>query len=321
MNFLQKPHIIFIHENRRFFKCSPNVLRNCGVFALLQQFKILVDASKRIASQPKSSTAVTFAKNNDSLSPSTFIPVAERPFIELTSVGSTNNYAMTLAKTSEAQHGMAVFAHHQTAGKGQRGKVWKDAPGQNIALSVLLNASSLLVSWQFRASVAVAIAAQRFFSKYALDDTKIKWPNDIYWRDRKAAGILVENLIIGQEWQWAIAGIGVNINQAVFEEGINNAVSLRQITGKQFDTVALARELASMITESFDGLTTTNFNQLLQLYNSVLYKRKQEVRLKKNSAVFTCTVEEVNENGELVTSGALPQNFRFGEVEWVLPGR
>lgn len=241
----------------------------------------------------------------------------DKSFIELPVTDSTNNYAMALAKNGEAQHGMAVFAHHQTAGKGQRGKAWKDAAGQNIALSVLLNAKGLLVSSQFRISVAVALAVQRFFSKYALADTKIKWPNDIYWRDRKAAGILIENLITGQEWQWSIAGIGVNINQTIFEE-LGNAVSLKQITGKEFNTLELAKELALLVIEYFKLLQTNSFEQLLTLYNDCLYKKGEQVALKKNTAVFNCVIKEVNALGELVTNGAIQQNFVFGEVEWLI---
>jgi len=241
----------------------------------------------------------------------------DKSFIELPVTDSTNNYAMELAKNGEAQHGMAIFAHHQTAGKGQRGKTWKDASGQNIVLSVLLNAKGLLVSWQFRVSVAVALAAHRFFSKYALDETKIKWPNDIYWRDRKAAGILIETIITGQEWQWAVAGIGVNINQTVFE-GLGNAVSLKQITGKEFNTVELAKELAALVIDYFNQLQSTSFEQLLSLYNDFLYKKGEQVALKKNTAVFNCVIKEVNASGELITNGAIQQNFFFGEVEWLI---
>lgn len=241
----------------------------------------------------------------------------DKSFIELQVIDSTNNYAMALAKNGEAQHGMAVFANHQTAGKGQRGKAWKDAAGQNIALSVLLNAKGLLVSSQFKVSVAVALAAQHFFSKYALDETTIKWPNDIYWRDRKAAGILIENLITGQEWQWAVAGIGVNINQTVFE-GLGNAVSLKQITGREFNTISLAKELAALVIDYFNQLQTAGFEQLLKQYNTRLYKKDEQVALKRNTAVFNCIVKEVNALGELVTNGAIQQNFTFGEVEWLI---
>src|SRR6188474_1138078 len=140
----------------------------------------------------------------------------------------------------EPQHGMAIFSHEQTAGKGQRGKNWASEKGSNIALSILLNPYPLSVPDQFKLSVCIAVSVWDLFSKYAGDETKIKWPNDLYWRDRKAGGILIENVIqssppvsdlvgrqlsvadtkkpIENKWQWAVIGIGININQTNFPD-------------------------------------------------------------------------------------------------------
>ena len=76
------------------------------------------------------------------------------------------------------------------------------------------------------------LAAHDFFSHYVFNNAFIKWPNDLYWRDRKAGGILIENIIRGKDWQSAVAGIGININQTSFDPDITNAISLKQITGK-----------------------------------------------------------------------------------------
>src|SRR6185503_3644805 len=110
---------------------------------------------------------------------------------------STNKYAMGLIHNDhltegqdEAQHGMVIFSHEQTAGKGQRGRTWTSEKGANIALSILLNPFQLRVTAQFKLSICIATAVHQFFSKYSGVETKIKWPNDSYWRDRKAGGIL-----------------------------------------------------------------------------------------------------------------------------------
>ncbi|MEP6701314.1 MAG: biotin--[acetyl-CoA-carboxylase] ligase, partial [Bacteroidota bacterium] len=112
------------------------------------------------------------------------------PFIELQSVDSTNNYARQLieqARLPDRQeadlHGTTVFAHEQIAGKGQRGKVWASEKDMNIALSMLIKPQPLLVTQQFQLSACAAVAAHEFFMKYAGDESKIKWPNDIYWQD------------------------------------------------------------------------------------------------------------------------------------------
>jgi BirA family biotin operon repressor/biotin-[acetyl-CoA-carboxylase] ligase len=164
----------------------------------------------------------------------------------------------------EAQHGTVIFSHEQIAGKGQRGKNWVSEKGSNIALSILLNPYPLRIQDQFKLSVCVAVSVHELFSRYAGDETKIKWPNDIYWRDRKAGGILIENVIGSSElgvqssesgkWKWAVVGIGININQTTFSPGLPNPVSLKQISGKSFEPIELAKELCSFLEKNYQLL-------------------------------------------------------------------
>src|SRR6185437_8371065 len=113
----------------------------------------------------------------------------DNQLIELESVDSTNNYAMAQAHAGLASCGRVYFAHRQWAGKGQRGKVWMSEPGQNISMSLVLDPSPLLLSSQFLLGAATAIGCLNEVRKYALGGWTIKWPNDIYQGDRKAAGI------------------------------------------------------------------------------------------------------------------------------------
>ncbi|HXL72345.1 MAG TPA: biotin--[acetyl-CoA-carboxylase] ligase, partial [bacterium] len=138
-------------------------------------------------------------------------------FIELGSVDSTNNYAMARAAAGLADHGTLYFAHEQWAGKGSRGRTWTSKPGENIILSAVLEPVALVSSQAFALSACVALACHDLFSQYAgAEATRIKWPNDLYWGDRKAGGILIENNFRGDRWAFAIAGIGININQTEF---------------------------------------------------------------------------------------------------------
>ncbi|WP_237722016.1 biotin--[acetyl-CoA-carboxylase] ligase [Sediminibacterium roseum] len=252
------------------------------------------------------------------MSPSNVKSPIGQPFIELTMVESTNIYAMDRLQADLAAHGAAFFAHYQTAGKGQRGKSWSADPGNNIALSVIVDSSFLSITHQFPLSVMVALAVHDLFNKYTTDETFIKWPNDIYWRDRKAGGILIENLVRSGALAGSVVGIGLNINQVVFPDTLKNPVSLKQITGKNFDTVALAKELCIGLEKRYHELKDGNFASMLAVYNQYLFKRGQQVRLKYNAAAFYCVVEGVSENGELLVSGAAKDRFEFGEVEWVL---
>ena len=223
----------------------------------------------------------------------------------------------------EAQHGMAIFTREQTAGKGQRGKDWTSQKDLNIALSILLNPYPLSVPDQFKLSVCIAVSVCELFSKYAGDETKIKWPNDIYWRDRKAGGILIENIIQSSQsevgrWQWSVIGIGININQTVFDPNLPNPVSLKQITGKIHEPIDLAKELCSIIEKNYQLLVAGNFMTLFNKYQTSLYKKDEKVKLKKGIRVFETIIKGVSETGQLITQHSIEERFEFGEVEWVL---
>src|SRR5256885_16124829 len=100
---------------------------------------------------------------------------------------------MGLVHAGMAQHGTAVFTHEQTKGKGQRNRQWQSQKDQNIAISLVIEPKSLVISELFILSMTIATGVKHFFNSYTNGDVKIKWPNDIYWRDRKAGGILIEN--------------------------------------------------------------------------------------------------------------------------------
>ena len=241
-----------------------------------------------------------------------------KPFTELKAVDSTNNYAMAQAQNGSAKHGHAWLAHHQTAGKGSRGKTWSSAAGENIMLSVLLRPENEFISHSFYLTATIALAAYDLVKKYAADSVSIKWPNDIYWRDRKAAGILIENSLRGSEWQWCVAGIGMNINQTQFDTALPNPVSLQQITGKSYHPVALAVELCDAMQQRYVQWQTNKVS-VLNDYNSVLYRRNEMVRFKKAGAVFSSRITEVKETGKLQIDDGMQTQFAFGEVEWMLP--
>ncbi|MFL5808594.1 MAG: biotin--[acetyl-CoA-carboxylase] ligase, partial [Flavisolibacter sp.] len=192
------------------------------------------------------------------------------PFIELPIIDSTNNYAMGLVREAMAQHGTAVFAHEQTSGKGQRSRQWSSQKNQNIALSVVIEPATLNCGHLFLLSMTIANCVHDFLSRYVKNDLTIKWPNDIYWCDRKAAGILIENLWQGQEWKFAIIGIGININQTEFGDLASKAVSLKQVTGKDHDPFGLSMELAQLLEESFQ-LLLSEPQRLIAEYRDNLY--------------------------------------------------
>ena len=225
---------------------------------------------------------------------------------------------MNEARLGQTSDGAAYFALDQYQGKGQRDKTWNSKPGENIILSVVKDCSGLHLNNQFQLSVAVTLACFDFFSAYAGDETRIKWPNDIYWRDRKAGGILIENMVKSDRWSKAIIGMGININQTAFDTIEGKPVSLKQITGKSFDPISLAKELCQHLENRFLVLENKPFDQLLSAYNDQLYKKDELVPFKRNNILFQAKVNGVDKDGHLLIMHGVEERIRFGEITWLL---
>lgn len=243
------------------------------------------------------------------------MPIGQ-PLNILTTVDSTNKYAMQHVHAHMAKHGTAYFAMEQTAGKGQRGKTWEAAAGENIILSVIISPQCLFPADPFIFNAAIALACYDFFSKWAGTEASIKWPNDIYWRDRKAGGILIENIVNGNTWNWSIVGIGINVNQVNFDPSIPNPVSMRQIRGEVLDPLALTKELLGLL-EHYWTVWITDRSTILEKYNSVLYRKGEKTRFKAGVRVFEGTVKEVTAGGQLVLATPIDETFNFGDLIWL----
>jgi BirA family transcriptional regulator, biotin operon repressor / biotin---[acetyl-CoA-carboxylase] ligase len=237
-------------------------------------------------------------------------------FTILESVESTNNYAMAAVHAGTALSGSAWLAKEQTAGKGQRGKQWQSAKGENITMSLVLVPPARFIPNKFLINAVAAIHCVKFLESITDQKFSIKWPNDLYFNDRKAGGILIENILQGNEWNWSIIGIGINVNQQEFSSELVNPVSLRMITGKVYDVIDLSKQLHQLL------LTINNDNrnqsEIITAYNSHLYKLNEEVKLKKENMTFKTRITGVSEFGQLQTEDKLARNFEFGEITWLL---
>jgi BirA family biotin operon repressor/biotin-[acetyl-CoA-carboxylase] ligase len=269
------------------------------------------------------------------------------------SLDSTNNYAMQQVHAGMAAHGDVILALQQTEGKGQHGKAWLAEKGESILMSTILNLNvpnsaifPIGISQQFELSALVAVATREWLASYAGDNVFIKWPNDIYYNDRKAGGILIENVIGRQtktgsgqltdshvqftmgetqatnqqlpniKWKWAVVGIGININQTQFPSDLINPVSLKQITKKAYDVIELANELNEKLEYFWEQWLVGRWQNIFDTYNQHLYKRGQPVRLRKANVVMPCTIKSVSEDGKLLIEEDEAVAFTVGEVSW-----
>lgn len=238
-------------------------------------------------------------------------------FSILPTVDSSNNYATGAIHEGLAKHGQAWFALEQTAGKGQRGKHWISIAGENLILSIVIRPGKALRAEPFMLSMITANICRNILADITHADIFIKWPNDIYWSDRKTGGILIENIYKGHTLEWSVIGIGININQCVFEVAAGNAASVKQIIGKDSDPIIIAKRLHENLLHEIDNLR--DIVEVCNEYNGYLYKKEQVVRLKKQNSVFKTKISGVNKYGQLLTKDIIERTFEVGDVEWIPP--
>ena len=193
-------------------------------------------------------------------------------YIHLAEAKSTNTYVAEQA--SHLPHGAVVYTYRQTQGRGQKGNSWESEPEKNLAFSFLLKNPGIAPSRQFYISEAVSIAVAEMLSQMVPDGIRIKWPNDIYFHDQKICGILIENTLCGNAIAHAIIGIGINVNQERFVSDAPNPVSLKNITGDDYDLEKLLREVNERIERltDFSQADEEALRQLHARYISRLYR-------------------------------------------------
>ncbi len=239
-------------------------------------------------------------------------------FTILDAVESTNNYAMAKLHAGLAVHGQAWFARHQWGGKGQRDNKWFSKKDENITMTVTLKPNRVFKNNMFLFNAVVACTCHQFFSAYAGSATFLKWPNDIYYNDRKAGGLLIENIFTGQDWTWAAVGIGINVNQTDFDDENTSATSLQTICNQIFDPIVLGKKLHAALLENFEHVDALSEDSYFNYYNEHLYKRGEIVRLKKDNAIFSTCIKKVNKKGQLITLDVLERVFNTGEIKWIV---
>lgn len=228
---------------------------------------------------------------------------------------STNKYLWELLRENDLPEGFIVYAGFQTAGKGQTGNTWESEAKKNILFSILLKPIHIDINEHFVLSQIVGIAIQKVLSSYA-DDIKIKWPNDIYWKDRKITGILIENSLRGSKISKSVTGIGININQKVFLSDAPNPVSLLQITGKRYSRKIILEEVRDMIMDIYGNWET---GKIRNEYMKALYHVDDFYMYSDLKQEFEAKIKEIQPDGRLdleLRSGEI-RSYYFKEVKFL----
>lgn len=240
----------------------------------------------------------------------------DAPVIELDTIDSTNNYAMQLIDADTAQPGLTILARVQTRGKGQRGKTWEVDAGQSVLMSMILPPRRTPEEqFPFLTAITVA-AADVLLELHEHWHVHIKWPNDIIVNDKKAGGILIENVWKGGKWSASVAGIGLNVLQETFPSDLPHATSLKLASGKDFPVQELAAALRERIVRYISGAYTDA--ELYQRYNQYLYRQSQHQHFTTGADTWQGTVVMVTRDGllEVQQEDGSIRRYPHGSLTW-----
>jgi len=235
----------------------------------------------------------------------------------LDEVDSTNQYLINLLESEKIEESTAVASFNQTRGKGQKGNEWISESGKGLSYSIVIYPNYLSARNQFIISQAVALAVKSILDEYT-KDISIKWPNDTYWKDKKIAGTLIENRLKGDLIDYSVIGIGININQETFPDTLPNPVSLKQITGLEFNLMELANKLNNKILTALKELSHGTEVEIQRYYLNALYRRDGFHPYNTEDSSFTARIRGISAKGSLILEhedGTL-KDYAFKEVSF-----
>lgn len=211
------------------------------------------------------------------------------------------------------------MAVDQYAGRGQVGTKWQSHPGKNLTASILLCPTFLHPSQQFSLNIVICLAIQQVLSNILDEKVQIKWPNDIYVKNKKLGGILIENILQGSSWKYAIIGIGINVNQSHFPDEINKASSLIKLLHQTYSIEKLLTEICSCIDSHYFQLRLGNFVAQKRLFCANLFGMNEVRSFKIDGVLIKGKIIDVDENGMLVVDfNGHAVKFGFKEIEYVI---
>ena len=227
---------------------------------------------------------------------------------------STNQYIKSL------KEGNVVVADYQTAGRGCGTNSWESERGKNLLFSMILHPSDVLASQQFILSMANALALRDALADY-VDDVKIKWPNDIYWKDSKICGTLIETTLKGNHISDCIIGTGFNVNQRVFRSDAPNPVSLFQILGHEVECKEVLEKVLANMSKYMELVKNGDWEKIRDSYRHHLYRLEEMHYFRFGDGTEKyCKLVNVTDDGhlELLHDNREIYRLAFKEVQFII---
>ena len=240
--------------------------------------------------------------------------------IKLNAIDSTNSYLKEMAVKKALDNYTVAVAKDQTAGRGQMGTTWISEKGKNLTFSMLFKSTSFNVDHHFYLCMAASLAVLAVLKRHLNNALHIKWPNDILADGHKVAGMLIENILAGDQVKQTIIGVGLNVNQEIFPADIGKVSSLKLCAGIDFHHDALLIELIQSLTHQLQRINTQQFDLLRTGYYEHLYLFGCPAVFKDaQHKEFTGKISAVDQAGRLVIElrdGGL-RSFQLKEVALV----
>lgn len=212
---------------------------------------------------------------------------------------STNKKAWELNRLIRKHIPFMISTVNQTAGKGQRGNIWVSEAGKNITCSFVVYPVFLKPDKQFFISMAVFLALVDLLAEKALK-AQIKWPNDIYVEGEKIAGILIEHASDSKSIRCSVIGIGMNVNQSSFPKNTGRPVSMKMLTGKEYELSTVLSDLEDKIIRQMNRLSTGVYKQIKQEYEEKMMYMNTACAFKTERGIISGKIVSVDKEGKLL---------------------
>ena len=226
-----------------------------------------------------------------------------------------------------------VYTQNQTAGRGMDSNSWEAEAGKNISFSIVCHPKMVKPSEQFVLSMAIAVDIVKSLKDLIpeeKDNFRIKWPNDIYWKDRKLSGILIENSLKGFRMDTCIIGIGININQEKFLSDAPNPVSLKQICGKDCDGIKLmdaicerykkTLQIIKLLENQDNRALSIAYESICDNYHRLLYRNDNDWHAFQDTEIFHAKLVKVQDDGRLLLhrEDGTEKEYWLKEVKFII---
>lgn len=234
----------------------------------------------------------------------------------LTECHSTNDVAAEMVKVGKLAEGSIIYTESQTSGRGQRGNVWISVPHKNLTFSLILQPHFLIPSEQFQLNVVISLAILDVLSTY-VSGIKVKWPNDVvHDADGKLGGVLIENTIRHASIEYAIVGIGLNINQRDFPNPTMTSLGL--LSGQDWDCWEIFKLLVRAIEKRYIELKKGDATKQKKTYLANLY-RMEAWHFYDDGEVFEGKITGINPEGKLmlVNKEGTYREYGFKEIRFL----